>query len=75
VFCRRHIRLNNYKPRFAKIELSSDILYPRQFEPSKTNKLMPMPTTVSILQSLHQQRAWANEKLVEAAATLSPCSS
>ena len=31
-----------------------------------------MPTAVSILQRLHQHRAWANEKLVEAAATLSP---
>jgi uncharacterized damage-inducible protein DinB len=30
-----------------------------------------MPTAVSILQRLHQHRAWANEKLVEAAATLS----
>jgi hypothetical protein len=27
-------------------------------------------TAVSILQRLHQHRAWANEKLVEAAATL-----
>ena len=31
-----------------------------------------MPTAVSILQRLHHHRAWANEKLVEAAATLSP---
>jgi hypothetical protein len=31
-----------------------------------------MPTAVSILQRLHQHRAWANEKLVEAAGTLSP---
>jgi uncharacterized damage-inducible protein DinB len=31
-----------------------------------------MPTAVSILQRLHQHSAWANEKLVEAAATLSP---
>ena len=30
-----------------------------------------MPTAVSILQRLHHHRAWANEKLVEAAATLS----
>jgi hypothetical protein len=31
-----------------------------------------MSTAVSILQRLHHHRAWANEKLVEAAATLSP---
>jgi hypothetical protein len=31
-----------------------------------------MPTAISILQRLHHHRAWANEKLVEAAATLSP---
>ena len=31
-----------------------------------------MPTAVSILQRFHQHRDWANEKLVEAAATLSP---
>jgi hypothetical protein len=31
-----------------------------------------MPTAVSILQRLHQHHAWANEKLVEAAAALSP---
>jgi len=31
-----------------------------------------MPTAVSTLQRLHHHRAWANEKLVEAAATLSP---
>jgi uncharacterized damage-inducible protein DinB len=31
-----------------------------------------MPTAISILQRLHQHRAWANEKLVETAATLSP---
>jgi hypothetical protein len=30
-----------------------------------------MPTAISILQRLHQHCAWANEKLVEAAATLS----
>ena len=30
-----------------------------------------MPTTVSIIHRLHHHRAWANEKLLEAAATLS----
>ncbi len=30
-----------------------------------------MPTALSIVQRLHQHRAWANEKLVAAAASLS----
>jgi uncharacterized damage-inducible protein DinB len=37
-----------------------------------TPAAIPISTAVSILQRLHQHRAWANEKLVEAAATLSP---
>jgi hypothetical protein len=38
-------------------------------------RVSSMPTANSFLQRLHQHRAWANEKLVEARATLLPCSS